>query len=99
MPSVSHFILETFKNKFPLLVFILPDPILSLELVVLHRLRIVQINILGVEHVRTEIEHCPFVNLCRLIFRRVDLTVVLNKVADPLHKVTVLLLLLEVLFL
>lgn len=80
-----------------MLVFILPDPVLSLELIVLHGLRVIQINILGVEHVGAEVEHCPFVNLSGFIFRSVDLTVVLNKVADPLNKVAVFLLLLEVL--
>jgi hypothetical protein len=65
--KLSHFVLEALENKLALLVFILPDPILSLEFIVLHGLRVVQINILGVEHVGTEIEHCPLVNLCSLI--------------------------------
>ena len=94
----SDLILETLKDELSLLIFVLPNPIFSLEFIVLHRLRIVEIYILRVEHMGTEIQHSPLVDLCRLIFRSVDLRIVLDKVTYALNKATVLLLHLKILF-
>ena len=93
----SDLILETLKDELTLLILILPNPIFSLKLIVLHRLRIVEIYILRMEHMGTEIQHSPLVDLCRLIFRSVDLRIVLHEVTYALNKTTVLFLHLEIL--
>lgn len=49
------------------------------------------------KHVSTQVQHRPFVNLCRLILCGVYLRVVLHEVRDALHKFALFLLGLEVL--
>ena len=93
----SDLILETLKDELSLLIFILPNPIFSLEFIVLHRLGIIEVYVLRMEHMGTEIQHSPLVDLCRLIFRSVDLRIILHEVTYALNKTTVLLLHLEVL--
>lgn len=95
----SHFILEALKNQLALLVLVLTDTVFSFQLVVFHRLRVIQIHILRVEHVGAQIQHSSLVDLGSFVLRSVDLRVVLYKLTDLLHKTAILLLHFEVLLL
>ena len=80
-----------------MLVLVLSDSVLCLELVVLHGLGVVQVHVLGVEHVRAEVQHGPLVDLGGLVLGGVDLGVVLDEFADSVYEVAVLFLGFEVL--
>ena len=95
----SNFILEALEDQLSLFVFVLSDSVFCFEFVVFHRLGIVQVYILWMEHVGTQIQNSSFVDFGRLILRCVDKGVVLYKVADSLNKIAIFLLSLEVLLL
>ena len=96
---LSYLILETLEDKFSLFILVLSNPIFSFKLIVFHGFGVIKVNILGVEHMGTEVQHCPLINLCSLILGSVDLRVVLHEVTDSLHEIAVFLLGLEELLL
>jgi hypothetical protein len=95
----SYFILETLEDKLSLLILILPNPIFSLEFIVFDGLGVIKVDVLGMEHMGTEIEHCSLVNLCSFVLGSVYLGVVLHKVTDSFHEIAVFFLGLEELLL
>lgn len=93
---LSHLILETLEDQLSLLILVLSNSVFSFEFVVLHWFRVIKINVLGMEHMSTEIQHCSFVNFSSFIFRSIDLRVIFDKLADFFHKIAVLLLNLKI---
>lgn len=82
--------MKTLEYKFSLFILVLPDPVLRFQFVVLHRFRIVQVDVLRVEHMSTQIEHSPFVDLGCFVLCCVYLGIVFDEVADPFDEFTVL---------
>lgn len=67
----THFVLEALKDQVSLSILELFDSLLLLEFVVLHRSTYVIALVLGMEHMRTEIQYSLLINLRVIRFYRV----------------------------
>lgn len=53
--NLSDFVLETLEYKLSLLVFVLPNAVLRLQLVKFHSFRVLELAVLRMEHMRTQV--------------------------------------------